>query len=114
MIGRDYKMQGLLRKLQYDTIIDNNLNYYDTIEGNLRRFEAKGIKVSKRRLLKFIDEYEVEMKTDKEVNYQKIIDIYKEKPLSSRKMEKIANDMGIKVTYRTIQKLINNYKQSKL
>lgn len=114
MIGRDYKMQGLLRKLSYDTIIDNNLDYYDTIEGNLRRFKEKGIKVSKRRLLKFIDEYEVDMKTDKEVNYQKIIDIYKEKPLSSRKMEKIANEMGIKVTYRTIQKLINNYKLQKL
>lgn len=104
-------MQGLLRKLSKDTEIDNNIDYYDTIEGNLRRFKDKGLKLTKKRLLRFLEEYEIKMKTDKEVNYEKVINIYKIYPYySSRKLEAICKDYNIKVSYRTIQKIIKDFK----
>ena len=108
---RDYAMQGLLRKLSKDTEIDNNIDYYDTIEGNLRRFKDKGLKLTKKRLLRFLEEYEIEMKTDKEVNYEKVITIYKIYPYySSRKLETICKEYHINVSYRTIQKIIKDFK----
>lgn len=83
------------------------INLNDTLEDNLERIINEGITISKHRFMLICKKFKIKLKTKKEMNYQTIIDIYKRNPtLSSRKLEAIAKENGIDVSYRTIQKII--------
>lgn len=83
------------------------INLNDSFEDNLERIQNNNIDISKHRFTILCKKFKIKLKTRKEINYQKIIDIYKRNPtLSSRKLEEIAKQNNINVSYRTIQKII--------
>ena len=83
------------------------INLNDTLEDNLERIINEGINISKHRFMIICKKFKIKLITEKERKYQMIIDIYKRNPtLSSRKLEEIAKENNINVSYRTIQKII--------
>lgn len=103
------KMQavGVLNKLMKDDEIGANLDLLLTVEENIEQFKNSGIKITKNRLLQFLEEYEITLKTNKEVRNEKVIDLQKENPtLSLRELEKLCKENGININYTTIQRIL--------
>ena len=98
--------QGVKRL--YDKRIKYLLDTNKTIEDNIKEFRAEGYKITKKRLIQYLNEYNISLSSDRELKYQKVIDIYNENPLlSSRALERVCKDNGIKITFRSIQLIIN-------
>lgn len=98
---------GVINKLMKDEQIEENLDYTKTLEDNIKLMKENGIKITKNRLQQFLKDYEVTLKTDKQIRNEKIISLYRENPtLSSRKLETLCRENGINVTYKTIQGII--------
>lgn len=99
---------GVLNKLMKDDEIGNNLDLSISLEDNIKEFKNNGIKITKQRLVQFCNEYNVTLLTDKEIKYNKVLELHNEnKDLSSRKLEELCKQKGIKISYRTIQTIIN-------
>ena len=110
------KMQavGVLNKLMKDDEIGNNLDLSISLESNLKCFKEYGIKITKNRLLQFCKEYNITLVTDKEIRDMKVIQLYQENnTLSSRELEKLCKADGIKISYKTIQTILNKFKDGK-
>lgn len=87
--------------------------FYDfncSVEENLKYFKEYGIKTKKQTLVKWLQDNNLDYYTDKEYRNQRIIELYEENTkLSSRQLEKILKDEGIKVSYKTIQSVIKEF-----
>ena len=81
-----------------------------TVEENLKAFEYYGVKTKKQTLLKWLKENGLDYKTDKDYRNERIIEVYKKnKNLSSRQIEIMMKNEGIKVSYKTIQNVIKEF-----
>lgn len=98
---------GVINKLMKDEQIDENIDYNRTLEDNIKLLKENGIKITKKRLQQFLQDYEVILKTDKEVRNDKVIQLYRENPnLSLREMVKLCSEHGIKIGKDTISSII--------
>lgn len=101
---------GVINKLMKDEQIDENIDYSKTLEQNLKLMKEKGIKITKNRLQQFIKDYNLDLKTDKEVRNEKVLELYlKNTDLSLREMVKLCGENGIKIGKDTISSIIKEY-----
>lgn len=88
-------------------------NLYDfslTLEENLTLLKSYGLKITKRYLKKWLKELNQPYITDKDKRDKMVIDFHNEDDTrSSRDIERLCNDRGVKVSYRTVQNIITNY-----
>lgn len=100
---------GVINKLMKDEQIDENIDYNITLEDNLILMKERGIKITKQRLKQFLQDYEVTLKTDKEIRNDIVLRLHRENPtLSSRKLEILCKENGVKISYKTIQGIIKD------
>jgi hypothetical protein len=105
---------GVINKLMKDEEIEENIDYNLTLEDNIKLLKENGIKITKKRLQQFLQDYEVILKTDKEVRNNKVIQLHRENPtLSSRKLEILCRENGINISYKTIQGIIKEIDNGK-
>lgn len=84
-----------------------------SIEENLIILKKFGINTTKRTLLKWLNENNVPYFTQRRKRDVLVLQVYVDDPnRSSRKIEKICSEKGIKVSYKTIQSIIKNYNVS--
>lgn len=94
------KASGVVKKLLKDEEIGNSIDLKATLEENI-----KLIHTSKKRLIQFCLDYDIKLKTDKEVKQERILSVLTEHPQASlRELEKIFKAEGIQVSYRTLQR----------
>ena len=80
-----------------------------TVEANVREFRRYGIKTTKRTLLRWLHERGFPYETDRDLRDKLVIRFYEEdKNRSSREIERLCAGAGVKVSYRTIQKIVAN------
>ena len=88
--------------------------FYDfncSVEENIKYFKEYGINTKKQTLVKWLQDNNLDYYTDKEYRNRRIIELYKENnKLSSRQIERMLKDEGIKVGKDTIIKVINDNK----
>lgn len=108
------KAVGVLNKLMKDEEIGENLDLSISLEENIKEFKKNGIKITKNRINQFLKDYDIQLKTDKEIRNDAVIQLHIENPsLSSRKLEKLCKENGINITYKTIQSIIKKYTDGK-
>lgn len=101
------KAVGLINKLMKDEEIGNLIDVLSSVEDNLKIMKENGLSITKTRLNQFLNEYQIDLKTNKELRNEKVIELYeKNNHPSSRELEKICKANGIKITYKTIQSII--------
>lgn len=100
---------GLARRDKKDDEILECLDLSLTVENNIKELGKVGIKVTKKRLIDLITRYNIDIKTEKQVRDEKVLNIYKNNiGKSLRDLEKICKSQGINISYRTIDRLIND------
>lgn len=98
----------IIRKEMKDEEFGSIYDFSKTVEENMKDFKEYGISTKKATLIKWLTENNLEYMTDKDVRNKMIMDLYNEdKTRSSRNIEKLMLDNGIKTSYRTIQNVIN-------
>ena len=98
---------GVLNKLFKDGEIGDNIDLMLTVEDNIKQMKDNGIKITKQRLLKFCEDYQIELYTNKQLRDMKVIQLHEENPsLSYRKLQELCKEHGIKIDYTTIQRII--------
>lgn len=101
----------IIRKEMKSNTFGEFYDFNSSVEENLKYFKEYGIKTKKQTLVKWLQDNNLDYYTDKEYRNQRIIELYKENTkLSSRQIEKILKDEGIKVGKDTIIKVINENK----
>lgn len=108
------KAVGLINKLNKDEEIGNLIDLSISLEENIKVFKENGVKITKQRLVQFCNDYQIEILSDKQLRDKAVIDCWEKnnKP-SSRKMEELLKEQGIKISYKTIQSIINKNKIGK-
>lgn len=120
VIDKNYwLMRGYNNWLQVSKIIMKKMKsgdfgqLYDfncTVEENIKYMKLYCISTKKQTLIRWLEENGYSYKTDKEYRNNRIIEVYKDnKKLSSRMIENILKNEGIKVSYKTIQTVIKEY-----
>lgn len=105
------KRVGLARRDKKDDEILECLDLGLTVENNIKELGNVGIKVTKKRLIDLITRYNIDIKTEKQVRDEKVLNIYKNNiGKSLRDLEKICKSQGISISYRTIDRLIKSEK----
>ena len=101
---------GVINKLMKDEQIEENLDYTKTLEDNIKLMKENGIKITKNRLQQFLKDYEVTLKTDKQIRNEKVLELYLNNPsLSLREMVKLCSENGIKIEKDTISSIIKEF-----
>ena len=81
-----------------------------TVEDNVREFRNYGVNTTKRTLVRWLEENEYPYDTDKDLRDRLVLKLYNEDPTrSSREIEKLCTDAGVKVSYRTVQTIISEF-----
>ena len=82
-------------------------DFSKTVESNLQDFRSYGINTTKRTLVRWLEENGYPYDTDKDLRNRMVLHFYNEDPTrSSRDIEKLCADAGVKVSYRTVQKIV--------
>ncbi len=101
------KAVGVLNKLMKDEEIGEWIDLSMTIEQNIKEMKDNGIKITKKRLQQFCEDYELKLLTDKEQRNNAIIAAHIWNPsLSYRKLSEMLKEKGINVNYTTIQRIL--------
>lgn len=103
------KAVGLINKLMKDEEIGNNIDLMLSVEDNLKAMTSSGLKLTKKRLLQFCNEYELDLMTDKEIRNNKVLTLYRQNPnISLRKLEVLCKDNGINIKKDAISKILKD------
>lgn len=85
-----------------------------TIEQNIADFKDYGVRTTPKTLKKWLDENGIPYKTDKEIRDEHVIKFYEQNSTrSSREIERLCNQIGIEVNYRTIQRILSRHNSKK-
>ncbi len=113
----EYKKQGRTDWIQISNEIrrdmkDNDFgSLYDfnaSVEDNLKVFHEQGLKTKKNTLIKWLNDKGYDYFTKKDERNKLVIELYNENPnRSSREIERLCKDRGIKVKDKTISTIIN-------
>lgn len=86
--------------------------YYDfsmTVEDNVKEMRNNNVKTTKRTLVRWLEENGFPYELEKDRRDRMIVQLYEEdRTRSSREIEKLCLNSGVKVSYRTIQKVVGN------
>lgn len=81
-----------------------------TVEQNLDMLKHYGVRTTKRTLIKWLEEIGQPVITDKQVRNNMVLDMYKQDTSrSSREIERLCLEKGVKVSYRTVQNIISDF-----
>lgn len=84
------------------------------LEQNIEAFKNYGIRTTPKTLKKWLDENDIPFRTDKQIRDEHVIKFYEQAPTrSSREIERLCNEIGIDVNYRTIQRILVRYKSER-
>ncbi len=82
-----------------------------TIDQNIREFKNYGVSTTSRTLKTWLEENNIPYKTDKQVRNEHVIKLYEEDTSrSSREIETLCKEQGVNISYRTIQRILTDYK----
>ena len=82
-------------------------DFSKTVESNLQDFRSYGINTTKRTLVRWLEENGLPYDTDKDLRNRMVLQLHKADPTrSSRDIEKLCADAGVRVSYRTVQKIV--------
>lgn len=85
-----------------------------TVEQNIVEFKNYGVRTTPKTLKKWLDENGIPYKTDKEIRDEHVIKFYEQNSTrSSREIERLCNQIGIEVNYRTIQRILSRHNSKK-
>lgn len=97
----------IIRKQMKDNDFGSMYDFTLTVEQNIKIFKEYGIKTKKQTLIKWLKDNGLDYVTDKDQRNQMIIDLYNENnSRSSREIENLCRENGIKVGKDTILKVI--------
>ena len=86
-----------------------------TVEQNIVEFKNYGVRTTPKTLKKWLDENGIPYKTDKEIRDEHVIKFYEQNSTrSSREIERLCNQIGIEVNYRTIQRILSRHNSKKV
>ena len=84
-----------------------------TIEKNISELKKFGVKTTPKTLKTWLENNGIPYTTDKDVRDKTVIKLYEEdNNRSSREIEKLCKEQGLEISYRTIQRVLNKYKNS--
>lgn len=96
-----------------DEMIGEFIDLSISFEGNMTILKENGISIKKERLFQFLERFNITLKTDKELRNQRIIEIYLDNSDKSfYELETICKSEGIKVSYKTINNIVKEYKKT--
>lgn len=102
---------GTVRKALKDKEIGEVIDLDSTLEDNIKLLTDNGVKITKKRLQEFCDTNGITLNSTKDNRNTIVINFYKENnSRSSRDIEKLCREIGLKVSYKTIQTILNEYK----
>lgn len=106
---------SLVRKQIKDTDLGSLYDCNLTLEENIEEFKEYGVKCTKKRLIQWCEENNIEYLTNKEYRNSLIVYYYKEdNKRSSREIERLLKENNnIEVSYKTIQTVLTNFKIGK-
>ena len=82
-------------------------DFSKTVESNLQDFRSYGINTTKRTLVRWLEENGYPYDTDKDLRNRMVLQFHKaDSTRSSRDIEKLCADAGVRVSYRTVQKIV--------
>ena len=102
------KISNEIRRDMKDNDFGSLYDFNASVEDNLKVFHEQGLKTKKNTLIKWLKDKGYDYFTDKDERNKLVIELYKENPnRSSREIEKLCKERGIKVKDKTISTIIN-------
>lgn len=102
------KISNEIRRDMKDNDFGSLYDFNASVEDNLKVFHEQGLKTKKNTLIKWLKDKGYDYFTDKDERNKLVIELYNENPnRSSREIERLCKDRGIKVKDKTISTIIN-------
>lgn len=113
LAGRMDNWLSITNHIRKQMKCDDFGSFYDcsvTIEQNIAEFKDYGVRTTPKTLKKWLDENGIPYKTDKGIRDEHVIQFYEQNSTrSSREIERLCNQIGIEVNYRTIQRILSRH-----